>query len=1005
MTQKKTGQTNGSRPTRSRNNTERKRAEAALRASEATYQAIFNAANEGILVLDMDTGQVVDANATFCTVFGYTPEETRGLRVEEFSSGEAPYIQEDALRLIRQAARGEQQRFEWRAKSRDGRLLWIDVTLKRATIAGRDRVLAIGRDITERKRAEEALRESQERYRLLAENVTDVIWTADMDLNLTYISPSDQRLTGYPPQERSGLTAREALTPTSLEAAEAALAEELAIEGREQKDLTRSRTMEVEVYRKDGSTVWAEMEVTFLRDPDGRPVGILGVTRDITERKRAEEALRDSEERFRAIVENAPFGYYRVGKEGLWQYVNPVWERMHGYSLKDVMGKPFEITQTREDVEKARQLVKQALAGETITGEFSRTTRLGTIEYHSFNIQPVRQGNEIVAIEGFINDITERKQAEEALRETRDYLEKLIDYANAPITVWDTNFTITRFNHAFERLTGRPAGEVVGQRLEVLFPEAERAASMEQIARALRGEFWELIEISILHQNGEVRRVLWNSANIAGPDGRTVVATIAQGTDITERKQAEETLRETRDYLEKLIDYANAPIIVWDPNFTITRFNHAFERLTGRPAGEVVGQRLEVLFPEAERAASMEQIARALRGEFWELIEISILHQNGEVRRVLWNSANIAGPDGRTVVATIAQGTDITERKQAEEALRETTQTLQALIQASPLAILTMDPQGNVRTWNPAAERTFGWSEQEAVGRPNPIIPEDRQNEFRALLDAVLQGNLFSKAETRRRRKDGSLIDVSLSTAAMRNATGDIIGVMSMLDDITERKRAEEALRESEQRFRKVFEEGPLGMSIIDLDYQFVKANPTLCQMVGYTEQELSALTFRDITHPDHIEADLQHTQKLFARDIPYYKVEKRYIKKDGEIIWVTLTASVIRDEDGRPLYGLAMIEDITERKQAEETLQKAREELEARVERQMEQGNPYGLTFRELTVLHIVAAGKADKEIGSELGISPLTASKHLTNILSKMDAASRTEACVRALREGLLD
>jgi PAS domain S-box-containing protein len=316
-----------------------------------------------------------------------------------------------------------------------------------------------------------------------------------------------------------------------------------------------------------------------------------------------------------------------------------------------------------------------------------------------------------------------------------------------------------------------------------------------------------------------------------------------------------------------------------------------------------------------------------------------------------------------------------------------------------------MDLQGNVRTWNPAAERIFGWSEQEALGSPNPIIPEDRQNEFRALLDAVVQGNLFSKAETRRRRKDGSLIDVSLSTAAMRDATGEIVGVMSMLDDITERKRAEEALRESEQRFRKVFEEGPLGMAIIDLDYRYVKANPTLCQMVGYTEQELGALTFVDITHPEHIETDVRHTRELFSGEIPYYKVEKRYIKKNGEIIWVALTASVIRDEDGRPLYGLAMIEDVTQRKRAEEALEKAREELEARVERQMERGNPYGLTFRELTVLHVVAAGKADKEIAGQLGITTLTASKHLANILSKMGAASRTEAGVRALREGLLD
>jgi PAS domain S-box-containing protein len=149
------------------------------------------------------------------------------------------------------------------------------------------------------------------------------------------------------------------------------------------------------------------------------------------------------------------------------------------------------------------------------------------------------------------------------------------------------------------------------------------------------------------------------------------------GKDITERKKAEEILRETRDYLDNLFNYANAPIIVWNPEFEITRFNHAFERLTGRTAEEVLGKKLDILFPDDSMEESMGFIRKAVIGERWEVVEIPILHLDGTVRTVLWNSATIYAPDGKTAVATIAQGQDITQRKKAEEELRQRTAELE----------------------------------------------------------------------------------------------------------------------------------------------------------------------------------------------------------------------------------------------------------------------------------------------------------------------------------------
>jgi|GEM_PF-1930272 len=276
-------------------------------------------------------------------------------------------------------------------------------------------------------------------------------------------------------------------------------------------------------------------------------------------------------------------------------------------------------------------------------------------------------------------NVDELARSGHALRETSQYLENLITYANAPIIVWNPEFRITRFNHAFEHLTGRRADEAIGQPLDILFPKDQRKELMAMIRRTLTGEQWENVEIPIQHVGGDVKTVLWNSATLYEPDGRTVSSIIAQGQDITSRKKAEEALRDTTQYLENLITYANAPIIVWNPDLRIIRFNRAFEELTGRPASSVAGKNLDILFPPDRRKELTDLIRRTLTGEHWENAEIPIQHVGGDVKTVLWNSATLYEPDGRTVSSVIAQGQDITSRKRAEHELRDQNARLSSL--------------------------------------------------------------------------------------------------------------------------------------------------------------------------------------------------------------------------------------------------------------------------------------------------------------------------------------
>ena len=274
--------------------TERKQVEEALRESEEKYRRLVQDSTDGIVIVEGLELKFV--NRALLKMYGGKSEEDMvGRPLTEFVAPE-----DRELMVERTYARGKGQNvpthYEFRALRKDGTKFDAELSVSVITYEGRVARQGVIRDITERKQMEEALREGEARYRLLAENTSDIIWTMDLSLRYTYMSPAITRMRGYSVKEIVGTTIQESMTPASIEVARKALAEELAAERTGQADPLRSRKIELEMYCKDGSTIWTEMNTTFLRDSDGRPIGILGVTRDISERKRAEEALRQSVE-------------------------------------------------------------------------------------------------------------------------------------------------------------------------------------------------------------------------------------------------------------------------------------------------------------------------------------------------------------------------------------------------------------------------------------------------------------------------------------------------------------------------------------------------------------------------------------------------------------------------------------------------------------------------------------------------------------------------------------
>jgi PAS domain S-box-containing protein len=274
--------------------------------------------------------------------------------------------------------------------------------------------------IEERKRTEEALRESEGKYRLLAENVVDVIWSCDMDIKFTYVSPSAKRLRGFTVQEAMEQTMDEVLTPQSLELAMNIFAEEMNVEGSMDKDLNRARTIELEQYCSDGSTIWTENTLTFLRDEQMRPIGVLGVTRDISERKRAEAALKESEERYRMAIESGNDGVAIVeGDRHI--YVNQTFAEIFGYERsEEIVGKPVSAMLHPDDRERVTRIIHHRQEGRPAPSryEFKGLRKDGKeIHVEVSAIRTIYRGKSVSL--SFHRDVTQRKQLEAQLQQAQ----------------------------------------------------------------------------------------------------------------------------------------------------------------------------------------------------------------------------------------------------------------------------------------------------------------------------------------------------------------------------------------------------------------------------------------------------------------------------------------------------------------------------------------------------------------------------------------------------------
>jgi PAS domain S-box-containing protein len=324
---------------------------------------------------------------------------------------------------------------------------------------------------------------------------------------------------------------------------------------------------------------------------------------------------------------------------------------------------------------------------------------------------------------------------------------------------------------------------------------------------------------------------------------------------------------------------------------------------------------------------------------------------------------------------------------------------MESLFEKSPDGVaLIVDSK--IIQFNPKFAEMMGRSADEmAEMTPMDFVLPDERPTAAERIRAVFSGGPEFPSEYNVLRPDGTLLPVEVLSQLVEHEGQPAI--LSVVRDISERRAAAAALAASEEKFRRLASTTAAAI-IIAQDDLIAYANEATEALLGYSRRELARMEPMDIIHAEDQSGVRDRIERRLRGEEIRTPYQYRVLTKAGEVRWWE-TSATLMEYQGRPAV-LAVSLDITSRVEAERALQQMREELEGRVERQMLKRNPYGLTFRELTVLHEVTAGKADKEIASELSISPLTVQKHVSNILAKMGASSRTDAGVRAIREQLL-
>ena len=855
-------------------------------------------------------------------------ERTTGFSSEELIG--RPYVDflhpDDHDVAIAQAAklakRSGSQKCELRVLCRDGDYRRMLVT---ATPALEDDLIyAVARDLS----AEHALDADSATLMGLS---LDLLCICDFDGRLRRVNPTFERVTGFTADELLALSYVELVHPDDFERVSADL-QSLAQPGAE------SRGFAARTRHSDGSYRTIQWHAASSAERGM----IFAIGREETERLRSEESLREADERFKAAFDQAPIGMALVSIEkegaGVFLRVNNALCDITGYTEDFLIGSGFHSIAHPADYDPDLHYVPWMVAGEV--AEYEVEKRLlhadGRTIWAQLTTSMVRDGSgRPVYLISQVQDVTERKQAEHDLSENRQRVQAIIDNTTSIIYTKDREGRYDLINRSYEMLHGIRREETIGKTYHDLLPaeiaDAQEADDLKVLHSGLTLELEEVVST----REGQ-RTYLTTKFPLFDPDRatRTPYAVCTISHDITERKRAEEALRASEEHFRQIVNTAHDAFVAMDAAGVVTAWNPNAEKTFGWTEKEAVGQSLAVMIiPTRYREAHFRGLEHFLdtgRGPLFDKrVEMPALHRDGHEFPVEMTITPLR-VGGDYVFNAFMH--DISERKEADEQIRQ----LADIVESSGDAIVRTTPEGVITAWNRGAERQFGYSPQEAIGSSIEMLDAPEQpGAAESTREDGLAGRELSGIETRLCHREGRTVDVSLTVSPIKEPDGAVVGLSYIARDITERKAAERALRDLQDGFRAAFEHAPIGVALESIDAEargrLLQVNGSLCEITGYPAQELMDMTLEQLTHPDDVEEERRLVEQLLAGEMPNYSLEKRYLRRDGSTVWVMHNASTVYNPAGKMLYAVAQVEDISERKAAQESLSQAHDELERR--------------------------------------------------------------------------